>query len=110
MPVSAFGQVSRNQREQELAYFQSKQLNTLGLKIQTKLIENQADSQLISSGNFKTNLSFSLYATNTTNNNQSSSNLDLLNPSQTIQMSSNEQRPSTRESHTSNVQFDLGKN
>ncbi len=109
MPVSALGQVSRNQREQELAYFQSKQLNTLGLKIQTKLIENQTESQLIASGNFKTNLSFSLNPASTTNN-QPNSNLDLLNSSQTIQMSSNEQRPSTRESHTSNVQFDLEKN
>lgn len=37
MPVSLFGQVSRDQREQELEYFINKQYNTLGMKIQNKL-------------------------------------------------------------------------
>lgn len=38
MPVSLFGQVPRDQREQELEYFINKQYNTLGLKIQNKLV------------------------------------------------------------------------
>lgn len=37
MPVSMFGQISRDQREQELEYFINKQYNTLGMKIQNKL-------------------------------------------------------------------------
>ena len=37
MPVSMFGQVSRDQREQELEYFINKQYNNLGMKIQNKL-------------------------------------------------------------------------
>ena len=37
MPVSAFGQAPRDQREQELEYFLSKQNNTVGLKLNKKL-------------------------------------------------------------------------
>ncbi|CAF0716214.1 unnamed protein product [Brachionus calyciflorus] len=37
MPVSLYGQVSRDQREQELEFFINKQYNTIGMKIQNKL-------------------------------------------------------------------------
>ena len=37
-PVALFGQVPRFQREQELEYFLSKQCNSLGIRIQNKLI------------------------------------------------------------------------
>jgi hypothetical protein len=36
-PVSLFGQISRNQREQELEHFINKQYNTFGLRMQNKL-------------------------------------------------------------------------
>jgi hypothetical protein len=38
LPVSIFGQVPRDQREQELEFFLSKQYNSVGLRIQNKLI------------------------------------------------------------------------
>ena len=38
LPVSTFGQVPRDQRQQELEYFLSKQYNATGLRIQQKLI------------------------------------------------------------------------
>jgi hypothetical protein len=37
LPVSIFGQVPRDQREQELEFFLSKQYNSVGLRIQNKL-------------------------------------------------------------------------
>jgi hypothetical protein len=38
LPVSTFGQVPRDQRQQELEYFLNKQYNAIGLRIQQKLI------------------------------------------------------------------------
>ncbi len=41
--VSLFGQISRNQREQELEYFINKHYNSFGIRLQTKL--NAIDQQ-----------------------------------------------------------------
>ena len=41
--VSIFGQIPRNQREQELEYFINKQYNSFGIRIQNKL--NAVDQQ-----------------------------------------------------------------
>ncbi len=41
--VSLFGQISRNQREQELEYFINKHYNAFGIRLQTKL--NAIDQQ-----------------------------------------------------------------
>lgn len=38
LPVSSFGQVPRDQRQQELEFFLNKQYNSIGLKLQQKLI------------------------------------------------------------------------
>ena len=43
LPVSAFGQVARYQREQELEYYLSKQYNRLGMRVHTRL--NAFDEQ-----------------------------------------------------------------
>jgi hypothetical protein len=43
LPVGGFGQVPRDQRQQELEYYLSKKYNSIGLRLQTKLnsIERQ---------------------------------------------------------------------
>ena len=43
LPVGAFGQVTRDQRQQELEYFLNKQYNSIGIRLQSKLnsIEKQ---------------------------------------------------------------------
>ena len=38
LPVSTYGQVPRDQRQKELEHFMNKQYNTIGLRIQQKLI------------------------------------------------------------------------
>ena len=45
LPVSQLGPVSRDQREQELDYFLTKQYNELGMRIQTKL--NNVQQQIV---------------------------------------------------------------
>ena len=84
MPVSIFGQVPRDQREQELEYFLSKQYNTIGLKIQNKLnyIEqqfnpnttNQANNNQLNSNSFISASTTSLQ--NKDQNNMNSSNMN----------------------------------
>ena len=81
MPVSIFGQVPRDQREQELEFFLSKQYNTVGLRIQNKLnimeaqfsqsnisINNPPAAQFISNS-FMSNSSASLNGNNVVTNN-----------------------------------------
>ena len=53
VPVSIFGQISRNQREHELEYHLNKQFNTVGIRVQNKFLaveqqfnNNQKTNQL----------------------------------------------------------------
>ncbi len=71
--VSIFGQIHRNQREQELEYFINKQYNSFGIRIQNKL--NAVDQQF--------HQQQSLPSSQNSNNNQSNNPVPLSNSSQT---------------------------
>ena len=43
--MSGFGQVPRDQRQQELEYFLNKQYNSIGLRLQTKLVSIEKQFQ-----------------------------------------------------------------
>ncbi len=72
MPVSIYGQVPRDQREQELEYFLSKQYNSIGLRIQNKILaldqqQQQSNSNKLTSGSFLSNSSASFQQQQSTN-------------------------------------------
>lgn len=47
LPVGSFGQVTRDQRQQELEYYLNKQYNSIGIRLQIKL--NSIEKQFLSS-------------------------------------------------------------
>ena len=81
MPVSVFGQVPRDQREQELDYFLSKQYNSIGLRIQKKLIGVEQQ--------FSSNYANLITNPNNLATNQLNSNSFLSNSSASMQNSNN---------------------
>ena len=101
-PVALFGQVPRFQREQELEYFLSKQCNSLGIRIQNKLLSvenhflinqalnlNEPNAANINNNNINTNQSQSLNNNSTNNNNTSNFLASLAAPSSSLASASN---------------------
>ncbi len=79
LPVDGFGQVPRDQRQQELEYFLNKQYNSIGLRLQSKLIS--IEKQFLNASNidaFGNNQCLPVNLIQSNNNNTCNSNIQNL--------------------------------